>query len=591
MAARSDDALLLHKSGRLAEAEAAYSDALADRPDDPDLRHGFGVLLAQRGELAKAMDLIRSAIEIRPAAAAYHNSLGNLLQQEHRLPEAEREFRNAVSLQPGFAIAHFNLGNALRLMGRIEDALSAYRNALSLRPEHAETNLQIGIALLEGGRAGEALPWLERASLQEPGLAAARAAYADALDRSGDQAKASEQYRALVSLQPTRVEAWCNLGRSLIAQGRYAEAVTAFEEGIRRSPELAELHYNLGVALLESRNLPESEAAFRQALAIAPHDQRASFGAAAALLARGDFERGWRMFEERQNGCLGNPSRFGDLPQWDGGQLEGALLVVCEQGLGDVVQFARFVPDARRRVRRLSFLADGNWRTLAPLLATLQGIDDLCTDETALASLPERPVARASVLSLPYLLGLRVEALPGTLPYVSPLAERTALWKPRLEAIPHPRVGLAWAVLRRGEMSFVTRQKTIPLALLAPVLAAPRANFVSLQLGRAEELASTDRCAERMIDLTSDIQDFGDTAAIIAELDLVISSDTSVAHVAGAMGKSVWMLDRYNTCWRWRLAEDRSPWYPTMRIFRQRSFGDWHEPIARVAAALEQLNG
>jgi ADP-heptose:LPS heptosyltransferase len=258
-------------------------------------------------------------------------------------------------------------------------------------------------------------------------------------------------------------------------------------------------------------------------------------------------------------------------------------------GLGDVVQFARFVPEARRRVRRLVFLADTDWRTLAPLVATLQGVDDLCTDATALAALAERPIARASVHSLPYLLGVRVETLPGPVPYLWPLAERQAAWKARLEAIPRPRIGLAWSTQTRSRHAgYLTRQKTVPLSLLAPVIAAARGSFVSLQVGGADKLEPGGELGARMVDLTADIRDFGDTAAIISELDLVISTDTSVVHVAGAMGKPTWMLDRFNTCWRWRLAEDRSPWYPTMRIFRQQRFGDWQEPIARVAAALRQ---
>lgn len=279
------------------------------------------------------------------------------------------------------------------------------------------------------------------------------------------------------------------------------------------------------------------------------------------------------------------PTRFGDVPQWDGRRLDGPLLVFCEQGLGDVVQFARFIPDARRRVDWLIFLVDANWQSLAPLLATLPGLDALCTDVPALGSFSERPRARASVLSLPYLLGVRVEALPGPVPYLSALTERSADWKPRLDTIPRPRVGLVWAAYPRRDIGYITRQKTIPLALLASAVAESSASFVSLQLG-AGQLEPHSELGHGIVDLTSDIRDFADTAAIIAALDLVISSDTSVAHVAGALGMPIWMLDRYNTCWRWRLATDRSPWYPTMRIFRQQRFGNWSEPLAQLSAAL-----
>jgi len=176
--------------------------------------------------------------------------------------------------------------------------------------------------------------------------------------------------------------------------------------------------------------------------------------------------------------------------------------------------------------------------------------------------------------------------LPGALPYVSVLPERAALWKPRLAAIDRPRVGLAWAAYARRDMAYLTRQKTIPLSHLAPLLETRGVNFVSLQLGAAGDLSPLGAVAGAVANFTADIRDFGDTAAIMAELDLVISTDTSVAHVAGALGKPVWLIDRFNSCWRWRLGADRSPWYPTMRIFRQERFGDWTAPLARVAAAL-----
>jgi len=232
------------------------------------------------------------------------------------------------------------------------------------------------------------------------------------------------------------------------------------------------------------------------------------------------------------------------------------------------------------------FLADGPWRSLAPLLATIPGIDRVMTDPTAVAALPTRPSAVASVLSLPFLLGIDTDALPGTLPYVSVLPERAVLWKARLAAIDRPRVGLAWAAYARRDTAYLTRQKTIPLPHLAPLLETRGVNFVSLQLGAADDLSSLGDLARAVADFSVQIHDFGDTAAIMAGLDLVISTDTSVAHVAGALGKPVWLIDRFNTCWRWRLAADRSPWYPTMRIFRQERFGDWTAPLARVTAAL-----
>ena len=549
-------ALELHKAGSLAEAEKGYASYLASHPDDPAALNNAAAAALQGGNPALAIARFERLVALDPQHAHGYSNLGYALIQSGRPEEAARCLERAVEIDPRLAIAHNNLGIAYENLFRRADAIASFERALALQPQYADAAANLG----------------------------------EVLNRDGDTVRARAMLQQALRAQPSHFGARVALTAADALDGRLEEALAALERILPSMPREPRFWQALGSLRAWSGDLVGSEEAFRSALALDPHDQRSWLGIGGAQLARGDFARGWRAFEERRDGCLGAPSRFEEIPQWDGSPLDGALLIVCEQGLGDVVQFARFVPDARSRVRRLIFLADSNWRTLAPLLATLQGIDDLCTDAASLTALAERPIARASVLSLPYLLGLRVEALPGPVPYVSALTDRTAAWKPRLEAIPRPRIGLAWAAYARRDIGYVTRQKSVPPALLAPLIAATRASFVSLQLGAAGKLAPEGELAARIVDLTADISDFGDTAAIISELDLVISSDTSVAHVAGAMGKPTWMLDRYNTCWRWRLAEDRSPWYPTMRIFRQQRFGDWHEPIARVAAALARFN-
>jgi tetratricopeptide (TPR) repeat protein len=549
--------LELHKAGSLAEAEKGYASYLAAHPDDPAALNNAAAAALQLGNPALAIKRFEKLVALDPRHAHGYNNLGYALIQDGRSGEAVRCLERAVEIEPRLAIAHNNLGIAYENLFRRADAIGSFERALALQPQYADAAANLG----------------------------------EVLNRDGDTTRARAMLHQALRAQPSHFGARVALTAADALDGKLEDALATLERIVPSVPPAPRFWQALGSLRAWSGDLIGSEAAYRRALALDPHDQLSWLGIGGSQLARGDFARGWRAFEERPEGCFGAPSRFRDIAQWDGGRLDGALLIVCEQGLGDVVQFARLVPDARLRVRRLIFLADANWRTLAPLLATLRGIDDLCTDAAALATAPERPVARASVLSLPYLLGLRVEGLPGPVPYISPLAERAEMWRPRLEAISRPRIGLAWAAYARRDIGYITRQKSVPPELLAPVIAATRASFVSLQLGAAGKLAPEGELAARIVDLTADIGDFGDTAAIMSELDLVISSDTSVAHVAGAMGKPTWMLDRYNTDWRWRLAENRSPWYPTMRIFRQQRFGDWHEPIARVAAALGQLYG
>jgi Flp pilus assembly protein TadD len=544
-------ALELHKAGRFADAEKAYAEYLTAHPDDPAALNNAAAAALQTGNPALAIARFEKLVALDPRAQGYSN-LGYALIHSGRSEEAVRCLERAVEIDSSNAMAHNNLGIAYENVSRRAEAIGAFERALALAPAYADPAANLG----------------------------------EVLNRDGDSAGARAALTKALAVQPAHVGARAALAEADAIDGKLEDALATLERIVVSVPRDARFWQAVGALRTWAGDLAGGEAAYTNALALDPHRRQAWFGVAAAQLARGDFERGWRAFEERPDGRFGAPSRFGDIPQWDGARLDGALLLICEQGLGDVVQFARFVPEARKRVRRLIFLLDGIRQSLAPLLATLSGIDDVCTDAEALATLAERPIARASVLSLPYLVEVRVESLPGPIPYLSPLEERTAVWKPRLEAIPRPRVGFAWAAFARREIGYVTRQKTVPLPLLAPVIAASSASFVSLQVGAADQLASHAELAQRIVDFTADIHDFGDTAAMIAELDLVISSDTSVAHVAGAMGKPVWMLDRYNTCWRWRLAADRSPWYPTMRIFRQQKFGDWSEPLTQLAAAL-----
>ncbi len=274
------------------------------------------------------------------------------------------------------------------------------------------------------------------------------------------------------------------------------------------------------------------------------------------------------------------------LPAWDGSTLDGTLVVYGEQGFGDIVQFARFVPLARQRVRAVVLLLTGDHAALAPLLATLQGVDRVLTQVQDLP--PTQVSARVSMLSLPHRLGIAAHGLAMTAPYLLVPAERRAAWQSRLHDVPRPRVGLAWSVLARDVHGFVTRHKSVPPYVLAPLLADSTTAFVTLQPGAPGDPVAFGRHASAVLDVRTSIRDFADTAALIEQLDLVISADTAVAHVAGALGKPVWMLDRYNTCWRWRAAPDASPWYPSMRIFRQSRFGEWNGVATRVATAFAE---
>ena len=409
------------------------------------------------------------------------------------------------------------------------------------------------------------------------------------MNDAGDGPRAAAAYEAWLRVDPANPQALAGLSLADAIQGRLDSAIAALEQLTLVHQNDAAVWQTLGLIRYWDGRLDEAETAAHRVLALQPGSREAPFLVAGSTLGRGDYRNGWREFERRAEGSLGESLRFSALPHWDGTALPGRLLLYGEQGLGDVVQFSRFVPLAKERVGSIVLLLDQHWATLAPLLASLSGIDAIVTDPAELGLAGGAPIAaRASILSLPYLLDNEVATIPNKVPYLRAPPDDVVAWAHRLGGARALRVGVTWTVYARPRNGYVTRQRTVPFALIARLLDVPGTAFVSLQVGLPSEAARDLAAAGRLFDPTPDLHNFGDTAALIENLDLVISADTSVAHVAGALGKPVWMLDRYNSCWRWRLSASESPWYPTMRIFRQPRLGDWDTVTRQVASELNR---
>lgn len=537
----------LAQAGRLDDAETLYAKLLADSPRDPTLLINGGALALSRGDLPAALARLTRGVAVAPANAIAHGNLGFALLAAGRLAEAIDALERAVALKPDFAQAHNNRGIALERLGRRAEAIGAFERALALAPSYADAAINLGELANREGDPGAARAAFLRAREPRPPAARAGLAFADAQD------------------------------------GRLDEAADALEALVAEAPGNAAFHQTLGTVQNWAWRHEEAEAAFRRALALAPGDRDAQFGIAATLLARGRFAEGFAAFEASRAGLAPEAPRLRKLRAWDGRPLAGTLVVHAEQGFGDVVQFARFVPQMRARAGRVVVFLDGYWTPLAPLLATLAGQDAVTTDPDALPD--DAASARVSVLSLPHLAAARADALPPP-PYLAAPADRRDAWQARVAPLPGPRVGLAWAVASRDDHAYVARQRTLDGDSLGPLLDTGGVSFVSLQPGTAGDPGALGKRGGRVAHLGRAIADFGDTAALIDALDLVISTDTAVVHVAGALGKPVWMLDRFASCWRWRLDAEASPWYPSLRIFRQRRFGDWEAPVRDAAKAL-----
>jgi Flp pilus assembly protein TadD len=487
-----------------------------------------------------------------------------------------RRQRRAAGAPPGFAAA-FQLHQA----GRLGEAEQLYRQVLAGDPGHSDGLHMLGVLAGQTGRTDLAAELIGRAIARAPGCAAYHANLGNVLREQGDLPAATASFRRALALRPDFPEAHNNLGTALQELGEPEPALACFRRALALRPDYADALGNLGNAL---RDLGLAEAAvscLRQAVRLRPGLAPAHHNLALALLACGEMAEGWQEYEWRwQAPPLAGSQRAWARPQWHGEAAPGrTLLIHAEQGFGDTLQFCRLAPLAASRFARVILEVPP---PLVRLVRTLRGVDQVVAAGDALPAFD----LQCPMLSLPRALGTTLEGIPATVPYLHADAAEAAVWRARLGG-PGLRVGLAWAGNPRRHLravAAVDRRRSLPPELLAPLLAQPGPRFVSLQKDGPPALADA-----KVIDLMAEVHDFAATAALIENLDLVISVDTAVAHLAGALGRPVWLLDRFDSCWRWLGARRDSPWYPTLRRYRQPRWGDWASVVAEAAADLGRL--
>jgi tetratricopeptide (TPR) repeat protein len=409
----------------------------------------------------------------------------------------------------------------------------------------------------------------------------------DALLVKGDWRAAEAEAASAVRAAPADANAHYVLGGILGLVGRLDDAEAATREALRLDPLHAGAFSNLGAIAAWRQDYAAAVRAFRRSLALGPDTQDARAGLAYALLASGEFHDGWAEHERaRPLGLLCYDKSEPRL--WDGSPLPGATLALFgESGLGDVVQFTRLARLARERLGRVVLYLQPYYAPLVPLLASLDGIDEVSTDAAWL----RRADVCLSVFSLTYLFDVSLDESPVRVPYLAADPARRERFRTRLgpPAAGRRRVGLVWGGhprLASARINALDRRRSIPLSMFAPLLDVADIEFHSLQHGEAARELAGSPLRDRLHEHDEAIRDYADTAALMCELDLVITVDTSVAHVAGALGRPVWMLNRFDSCWRWGPSRADAPWYPSMRIFRQPRFGDWAPAIRQAAEAL-----
>jgi tetratricopeptide (TPR) repeat protein len=603
-----------------ANAEEAFRNAGRLKPGLALAAHEESRREAAAGNIGRAAALLRRALTIDPRLASAWAELGNLLHESGDREGAIAAYRNGVNIDPSQPAVLNNLGILCIDAGSPTEGIGYLRRSQSLEPDSPETLNNLGLALLDSGDPVSARALLERAVRADAARAASHANYAraclatgapnEALDAAAEALRldpaswdgrsayagalrhlerweeAERELRMLVQMTPSRVDGQMVLGELLLERGRFAEGEQAFRRAVTIAPENAEALSNLGVALYQSGRAQEALELFDRALAIKPDRYATRLWRSMAYLMLGDLQPGWREFEWRWHGFeqLGKAELRFPAPRWQGERLKGKTIVLHgEQGMGDVLQFARFAALVAKRGARVWLYVHA---PLVRLLKSVPGVEHVF----AFGDMPPRMDFHCPLMSLPGVLGIGLDDLPCAERYLSASPGESARWRRRLERVPGPRVGLVWSGDPRKHdrlANLTDSRRSVRLAQLAPLAQVPGITWVSLQKGEASAQAAFPPEGMRLLDFTSELHDFADTAALVSALDLVITVDTSIVHLAGGLGKPVWMLSRFDGCWRWMLERTDSPWYPTLRIFRQAAPLDWTEVIAALGQALE----
>ena len=617
-----DKAIEAHVAGRIGEAQELYQSILETNPDDHVALHLLGVSHIQQGRPLEGIPFVEQALALRPDNADAHYNLACALQTLDRLDEAIARYGAALAINPGHAAAHLNLGNALQAQDRHAEAMAHYQETLALKPDDADAHNNWGNSLEALNRHEEASDHYAMALKFRPDHAQALTNLGNTLQALNRHDEAIARYQEALAIKPEFAEAHNNLGHALQALNRTDEAIGHYQAALAIRPDYADAHNNWGIALHAQNRHNEAILRYDRVIALKPDYAEAQWNKSLALLGLGQFAAGWPLYEKRwQRKQTVALSDF-NLPLWPGQEssagvvsrqacsgrdgasrkmasqrsgfvtfirslrsLLGAatagagtnILIQFEQGLGDALQMLRYV-------LLLEQIGMRCWIQVPPALMLLTQRSFPRARVIALDQCPADVQFRVPMLSLPLAMKTFSEAqIPGVVPYLIADERKKAAWASRLATGRRHTVGLAW----RGSPTHKhDRNRSIPLEILKPLLSLGEIQFVTLQKDLTDAESGELARHDNVIALDRALESFDDTAAIVSVVDLVISVDSSLAHLAGALNKATWVLLAFSPDWRWRLGRSDSPWYPSARLFRQPSPGDWTGVIEAVAASL-----
>jgi tetratricopeptide (TPR) repeat protein len=503
--------------------------------------------------------------------------MGNALKDQGRLAEAAECYRQALLLDPDHAGALNNMGVLLMFNGQVADAVDCFRHALRGNPHHTDAHNNLGAALFQQGHLAEEIECYHEALRSDPHNADAHTNLGIALKSRGQPVQAIECFRKALRSNPHHTEANNHLGIALKEQGQPAEAIECFRQTLRSNPDHTEAHNNLGATLMYMGLCAEANEHFDHALGINPRQATARWNRALLRLQQGDFAGAWPDYEQRW-ALPDKAARAFEKPRWDGASLAGkTILVYAEQGFGDTIQFVRYLPLVKARGGTVVFECQP---ALAGLCSGADGIDQLSIQG---APLPPFDV-QVPLLSLPGIFGTTLATIPAAVPYLNAEAGLVESWRKELEPLNDFKVGIVWQgkPTNQGDC-----YRSIPLRHFETLARVDGVRLLSLQVGPGSEQLTAASVPIANLGERFDPNSLGDLAAVLMNLDLVITVETAVAHLAGALGVPVWVTLSVAGDWRWLLERSDSPWYPTMRLFRQLRFGEWGEVFERVAAELK----
>lgn len=617
LAPNIQEAIALHQRGALGPAEEIYRKILAIEPKSADALHLLGVISYQAGSYDASLDLINRAIELNPHEAAFYCNKGNALKELRQLHLALHNYDKSIKIKPDYSEAYSNRGNTLRELKKLDAAIASYDKAIGLNPDYAEAYSNKGNALYEQNKFDAAIAIYDKAISLSPGFAeahynrglalqelrqysAAVASYERAIDLRSDYAEAFSNrgsalkqldrpdaaiisYTKAISLRPDYAEAYYNRGLALQELRQLAAAVDDYDKAISLRPDYAQAYSNRGNALKELRRLAAAIVSYERAISLKPDFAEANWNKSLLFLLNGNFEDGWTLYEwrwkvERSNEIKRNFSKplmlVGDT------RLNGFALLHAEQGLGDTIQFCRYVEMVAGLGAKVILEVQ---KPLLRLLKDLPGVWSLIAKGDPL---PEFDF-HCPLLSLPLAFKTDLESIPCATSYLKAEPQRVAYWMERLKSDKF-KVGIAW----QGGQSKIDIGRSFDIRLFRKIASLPNIQLISLQKNFGSEQLKSLPVGMAVTDLGEDLDADGaflDTAAVMMSLDLVITSDTAIAHLAGALGVKVWVALKFVPDWRWMLERSDSPWYPSMTLYRQQSIGDWKAAFDAIEHDLKQL--